>query len=64
MSAENDLKVFTVRLPQSLVEQIDQRAGFHKRKRNGEITVLLEMAIDLAVARDQQVAKVHASIGA
>jgi predicted transcriptional regulator len=53
----DDLKAFTVRVPRELVDQIDARAKFNHRKRNGEINVLLEMAIDASVKSDLQVLK-------
>ena len=52
---KQDLKAFTVRLPPTLVEQIDVRARLAHRTRNAEVIVLLENAIDGAVARDLEV---------
>lgn len=52
MSTENNLKVFSVRLPQELAKQIDDRCALNRRTRNAEIVLLLEQAIDLNVARD------------
>lgn len=54
MSTENDRAVFSLRLPQSLADQIDKRAKVNRRNRNAEIVLLLEMAIDLAVMRDKK----------
>lgn len=51
----DNLKAFTVRLPVTVVEQIDSRAAINKRTRNGEIAYLLEQAIDDSVARDLKV---------
>ena len=55
MAVENDLKVFSVRLPLSLATQIDDRCGVSRRTRNAEIVLLLEQAIDLAVERDRKI---------
>lgn len=53
----DDLKAFTIRVPRELVDQIDARAKLNKRKRNAEINVLLETAIDRMVNSDLQVLK-------
>lgn len=50
-----DLKAFTVRLPRQLVDQIDARAKINRRKRNPEILVLLEKAIDADVQSDLKI---------
>lgn len=50
-----ELKAFTVRLPETLIEQLDARAGVNRRKRNQEIQYLLEQAIDTSVASDLEV---------
>lgn len=52
MSTENGLRVFSLRVPESLAKQIDQRAAVSRRTRNAEIVLLLEQAIDLNVSRD------------
>ena len=52
-----DLKAFTIRVPARLVDQIDARAKLNRRKRNGEINVLLETAIDAGVQSDLEVVK-------
>ncbi|MCG7628993.1 hypothetical protein MHM88_14370 [Epibacterium sp. MM17-32] len=52
-----DLKAFTIRVPARLVDQIDARAKLNRRKRNGEINVLLETAIDAGVQSDLNVVK-------
>jgi len=57
MSTENGLSVFSVRLPKALAEQIDARCKVNRRTRNAEITLLLEQAIDLHVARDAKLLK-------
>lgn len=49
----DDLDAFTIRIPRELKAQIDARAAINHRKRNGEITALLEKAIDDAVAADR-----------
>lgn len=53
----DDLKAFTIRVPRDLVDQIDARAKLNRRKRNAEINVLLEAAIDTSVDSDLQVIK-------
>ncbi len=55
MATENGKATFSTRLPQALADQIDKRARLNRRNRNAEIVLLLEMAIDLAVARDQKI---------
>ncbi len=52
-----DLKAFTIRVPARLVDQIDARAKLNRRKRNGEINVLLETAIDAGVQSDLDVVR-------
>lgn len=52
MPNENDLATFTVRIPKNLEQQIQARAELHRRSRNAECQLLLEMALDLAVQRD------------
>lgn len=54
MTTENGLKVFSLRLPERLANQIDARAALNHRTRNAEIVVLLEQAIDLNVQRDKR----------
>ena len=51
----DDLKAFTIRVPRDLVDQIDARARLNHRKRNAEINVLLEIAIDTSVDSDLRV---------
>lgn len=53
----DDLKAFTIRVPRDLVDQIDARAKLNRRKRNAEINVLLEAAIDASVDSDLRVIK-------
>lgn len=57
----DDLKAFTIRVPRDLVDQIDARAKMNRRKRNAEINVLLEDAIDRSVDSDLRVIKTTAS---
>lgn len=57
MATENGLKVFSIRLPESLARQIDDRCAINRRTRNAEIVLLLEQAIDLNVERDLRVMK-------
>jgi hypothetical protein len=55
-------KAFTIRLPKSVLQQIDERTKFSRRSRNSEILVLIERALDIpgeAVA--QQMAQVKAA---
>jgi hypothetical protein len=54
MAVENDLTTFSIRIPRSLCDQIEARKKVSKRSRNGEITLLLETAIDILVARDKR----------
>lgn len=61
MAIENDMQTFSVRLPRSLVAQVDQRAALARRSRNAEIQVLVETAIDLHVLKDKKLAEAHAS---
>lgn len=61
MLTENDMKVFSIRIPATLSDQIDARKKLHHRSRNAEIQLLLEMALDIAVARDLKLAKEHSS---
>lgn len=44
---ENELEVFSVRLPKPLGEAIKQIASDSRRSRNGQIVILLEQAVDL-----------------
>lgn len=53
-TTENDKSTFSVRLPTSLVKQLDARAALNRRSRNGEVEVLLSEAIDLHVMRDKK----------
>lgn len=48
----NSLVSFTVRIPRELDEQITQRKLVNRRSKNAEVQVLLEQAIDRAVAED------------
>jgi hypothetical protein len=54
MAVENDLTTFSIRIPRNLCDQIEARKKVSKRSRNGEITLLLETAIDILVARDKR----------
>lgn len=44
---ENDLEVFSVRLPRGLGEAVKQIAKESRRSRNGQIVLLIEQAVDL-----------------
>jgi hypothetical protein len=59
MSIENELAVFSVRIPKKLAEQIDGRAKVNRRTRNAEIVLLLEQIIDIHVARDLKAQEEH-----
>lgn len=47
MAIENDLDVFSVRLPRALGEEVRKFAIVGKRSRNSQIVLLLEQAVDL-----------------
>lgn len=55
MAIENNLAVFSLRLPRALAAQIDARKAISRRNRNAEIVLLLEMAIDMLVSNDQKI---------
>lgn len=59
MSKENGLRVFSLRLPESLAKQVDDRAGVSRRTRNAELCLLIEQAIDMNVRRDIQILNSH-----
>lgn len=63
-TTENGLRVFSVRLPEHLAEQIDGRCKVSRRTRNAEIVLLLEQAIDLSVARDRKLLEEHSTLRA
>lgn len=48
---ENDLEVFSIRLPKEMGETIKKLAEANRRSRNGQIVTLLEQAVDLHKAR-------------
>lgn len=50
-----DILAFTIRVPRRLVDQIDHRAAVNHRKRNGQINIMLEAAIDASVQSDLEV---------
>lgn len=52
MAKVKNLKAFTIRIPETLLEMIEHRAGVHHRSRNSEVIALLEKAIDETVSRD------------
>lgn len=52
MTTENDLATFTVRLQKKVVDKLDARCKVTGRKRNPELAILLEQALDLNVARE------------
>lgn len=54
---EEQTRAFTIRIPAALADQIDARARLHHRRRNGEIIVLLQSAIDGSVGNDLEVIK-------
>lgn len=62
MSSLAGTKAFTVRLPRDLVDQIDARARVNKRRRNAEIHLLLERAIDHLVKTDLDLLNKHADL--
>lgn len=47
-----EMAAFTIRIPKQLADQIDARAKTNHRRRNQEINMLLERAIDDGVRRD------------
>lgn len=51
--ANGPSRAFTVRLPETLVEQIEQRARFTKRSRTAEVEHLLEWAIDEIIRKER-----------
>lgn len=60
MAKTEDILPFSIRLPRSLAEQINQRANLTRRSRNSEIQAMLEYAIakqhssDLAIMEDMR----------
>ena len=48
---KNDLRAFSVRLPEDLVKQIDVEGKSNRRNRNGQITFMLEAYLDLLESR-------------
>jgi len=55
MAEKEEMQAFTVRMPRSLVEQIEGRASLMRRSRNTEIISLLEKAIDYQVEQDLKI---------
>lgn len=51
MAVENDLDVFSVRLPKSLGESVRMLSTLGRRSRNSQIVMLLEEAVDLNKAK-------------
>lgn len=62
-NVEEQLDAFTIRIPRTLKEQIEKRAGVNKRSRNMEITALLENAIDSSVKSDLDLMQKHRQSG-
>lgn len=58
-SDSDELSHFSIRIPKKLEGQITARAGVHRRSRNQEIIVLLEMAVDLMVQKDIKLQESH-----
>lgn len=52
---KDNSRAFTIRLSRELADQIDARATLNRRTRNGEITFLLETAIDQYVSSDLKI---------
>ena len=58
MPVENELTTFSIRIPKSICDQIDFRKQFSRRSRNGEVTFLLQTALDVLIARDKRLQEV------
>ena len=56
---ESELRVFSLRLPPKLADQIDARKTLSRRTRNSEIVMMLENYIDIAVERDRKLLQTH-----
>jgi hypothetical protein len=56
---ETFTETFTVRIRPGLTQKIAARAQRHRRSRNAEINMLLEVAVDLADARDRRVDEIE-----
>lgn len=54
---ENDLEVFSLRVPRALGEEVKRMAEQSNRSRNGQIIVLLTEAVDLHKVRASKGAK-------
>lgn len=50
-----DLVQFSIRLPASLLNQVESRMKASKRSRNKEIQFLIERQLDAEVARDKEI---------
>lgn len=61
MSKENGLAVFSLRLPEALAKQIDERAKLSRRPRNYQIVLMLEQMLDLMVQKDLRILEDHHS---
>lgn len=58
-----DSKLFSIRIPRQLLNQIEQRASVNRRSRNSEILCLLEHAIDQGVVNDLGILKRSETVG-
>lgn len=59
MAIENELAVFSLRLPKALAKQIDDRAKLSRRPRNHQIVLMLEQMQDLLVQKDLRLLEDH-----
>lgn len=53
------LKSFSVRMPEQLVQMIENRARLHRRSRNAEILVLLEKTLLQVMENDLEAIRAH-----
>jgi predicted transcriptional regulator len=51
MALENELDVFSIRLPRGLGEQVRSLAKLGRRSRNSQIVILIEQSVDLTKAK-------------
>lgn len=61
MTKENGLICFSLRLPEALAKQVDDRAKLSRRPRNSQIVLMLEQMIDLLVQKDLRILEDHQS---
>ena len=52
MASKKDYVAFTIRIPQSLSDQIMARKHINRRSKTAEVQLLLERGIDASVASD------------